>query len=61
MKLMELENRRFEIERLTKDFESKLKLKEDASHKLSKELSELAIAMNKEAMTGRLATAEYRK
>ena len=53
MKLTELEMRKDQISRLTREFEDRLKRKENETSSLAKELADLAIHMNMESMKGR--------
>ncbi|XP_039274101.2 uncharacterized protein LOC120348058 [Styela clava] len=61
LKLTELETRKIEIDRITREFEEKLKRKEEATFRLTKQLGELSIAMNMESMKGRVAATENKK
>lgn len=46
---------------MEKEFEERLQRKENETFQLSKELADLAIAMNMEAMKGRVMTTEFKK
>jgi len=61
MKVTELEMRKDQIQRLTREFEDKLKKKENETSSLAKELAELAITMNMESMKGRGMDEEFKR
>ena len=60
-KLTELELKKSQIQNLTRQFEEQLKRKETETRNLAKDLANLAIQMNMEAMKGRIADAEYKR
>nr|XP_009858220.1 major antigen-like [Ciona intestinalis] len=60
-KLTELELRKDQMQKLTREFEDRLKRKETERYNLAKELSNLAIQMNMESMKGRIADAEFKR
>ena len=60
-KLTELELKKSQIQNLTHQFEEQLKRKETETRNLAKELSNLAIRMNMDAMKGRIADAEFKR
>ena len=60
-KLTELELRKSQIRKLTEEFEGTLKRKENEAHHLAKELADLSIQMNMEAMKGRVADVEFKR
>lgn len=53
--------RKEEIAKISNDFEQKLKRKENETYNLTKQLSELAIEMNMEAIKGKTVDAAYKR
>ncbi|XP_076458862.1 uncharacterized protein LOC143292457 isoform X1 [Babylonia areolata] len=60
-KLSALELKRVEVMRLSHDFESKMRSKEEEQHKLKSELAELAITLNMVAQKGRVQKFDHSK
>lgn len=56
-----IELKRAEVMRLSQDFESKMRQKEEEQHKLKQELAELAITLNMEAQKARVQTNDYNR
>jgi len=49
----EIKRKRLEVENMTREFEAKIKMKEDEEYKLRKELAEMAISINMESQKHR--------
>ena len=60
-KMSELELRRIELQRLTEEFDSKMRRKEEEQFKLKAELAELAISLNMEAQKGRVQRVQHKE
>jgi len=60
-KVSELEMRKEQVEKLTNDFEAKLKRHEAEANGIAQELATLAISMNMEAMKGRSVEHEMKR
>ncbi|GFN96332.1 myosin-11-like [Plakobranchus ocellatus] len=56
-----IELKRAEVMRMSQDFESKMRQKEEEQHKLKQELAELAITLNMEAQKARVQTHDYNR
>ncbi|XP_005091012.1 trichohyalin [Aplysia californica] len=54
-----IELKRAEVNRLSQDFESKMRQKEEEQHKLKQELAELSITLNMEAQKARVQKHDY--
>ncbi|KAK3760560.1 hypothetical protein RRG08_022843 [Elysia crispata] len=54
-----IELKRAEVMRLSQDFESRMRQKEEEQHKLKQELAELAITLNMEAQKARVQTHDH--
>ncbi|XP_064621413.1 trichohyalin-like isoform X1 [Lineus longissimus] len=60
-KLDELELKSVQVDRLSRDYETKIRLKEEEQFRLKQELAELAIALNMEAQKGRQTRVDGEK
>ncbi|RUS79894.1 hypothetical protein EGW08_012332 [Elysia chlorotica] len=56
-----IELKRAEVMRLSQDFESKMRQKEEEQHKLKQELAEMAITLNMESQKARVQTYDYKR
>lgn len=60
-KTNEMEVKRTELDRLSKDYEAKLRQKEEEQHKLKQDLAELSVQLNMEAQKGRSQMVTYNR
>ena len=60
-KLTELELKKSQMQNMTREFEEKLKRKETETRNLAKDLANLSLLMNMDAMKGRIADAEFKR
>ncbi|KAK3090170.1 hypothetical protein FSP39_009693 [Pinctada imbricata] len=61
MKMGEMELKRAEVARMSQDFESRMKRKEEEQYKLKQELADLSIKLNMEAQKGRKQKFDFDK
>ena len=60
-KMSELELRRIELQRLTEEFDARMRRKEEEQFKLKQELADLAISLNMEAQKGRVQRVQHKE